>query len=323
MNSKYLEKLIQEEYQKIIQEQDDTKKPDKELTPNQAGGLNSKTCIDQWQKDDREYFRKYFAYTQQYDFLDVPAWKDGLCVFRIDLANTFTTVFNAAAEEIAGERGTFSSGNSFYFYGDGSCTAVGALVGESSPRNLKLSWNRSDNPKKGLEIYSDRQYIGNIVSTGGRNLMYIPKEEQKQIEYADDWLQSVADWLGLIPFYGDIIDLANGIRYMQKGRNFEAALSFLAIIPVVGSVFKLGIKGSTKLFTVNMKLANSTVKRIFMGNRAAVADLWKMFKDDGSLKKMADELGMPKKEFLRLLRVHIDNAKEIAENGYKKATNLN
>ena len=64
MNSKYLEKLIQEEYQKIIQEQDDTKKPDKKLTPNQAGGLNSKTCIDQWQKDDREYFRKYFAYTQ-------------------------------------------------------------------------------------------------------------------------------------------------------------------------------------------------------------------------------------------------------------------
>ena len=48
MNSKYLEKLIQEEYQKIIQEQDDTKKPAKELTPNQAGGLNSKTCICNW-----------------------------------------------------------------------------------------------------------------------------------------------------------------------------------------------------------------------------------------------------------------------------------
>jgi hypothetical protein len=323
MNSKYLEKLIQEEYQKIIQEQDDTKKPDKELTPNQAGGLNSKTCIDQWQKDDREYFRKYFAYTQQYDFLDVPLWKYGYCVFRIDLANTFTTVFNTAAQEIAGERGTFSSGNSFYFYGNGTCSALGVIVGESNAKELKLSWNRSDNPKKGLEIYSDRQYIGNIVSTGGRNLMYIPKEEQKQIEYADDWLQSVADWLGLIPFYGDILDVANGIRYMQKGRNFEAGLSFLAVIPVVGSVFKLGIKGSMKLFTVNMKIANSTVKRIFMGNKAAVADLWKIFQDDGALKKMADELGMSEKAFLKQLNVHIDTAKEVAEKGYKKATDLN
>jgi len=66
--------------------------------------------------------------------------------------------------------------------------------------------------------------------------------------------QTILDIAGFIPFYGDIIDLINAVIYYIRGKNLEAALSVIAIIPVVGSVIKYGAKGAMKVGTSASKL---------------------------------------------------------------------
>ncbi len=71
-------------------------------------------------------------------------------------------------------------------------------------------------------------------------------KNQKEYDFsADSWkdrIQSVLDWAGLIPGYGDAIDVLNGLVYWIRGKKLEALLSMIAIIPLFGSVFKNGFK---------------------------------------------------------------------------------
>ena len=62
-----------------------------------------------------------------------------------------------------------------------------------------------------------------------------------------DQLQLVLDIIGFIPVVGDIVDIINAVIYYFRGRNFEAALSLIAVIPIVGSVIKWGAKGALKV----------------------------------------------------------------------------
>ena len=77
---------------------------------------------------------------------------------------------------------------------------------------------------------------------------------KNQKEYEDSWedekdtIQTALDWLGLIPGYGDIIDVFNGTWYYARGKRFEAILSWIAVIPVAGSVIKMGFKGAANSF---------------------------------------------------------------------------
>lgn len=74
------------------------------------------------------------------------------------------------------------------------------------------------------------------------------KKWKNQKEYDDsnaalvDKIQSVLDWAGLVPGYGDVIDILNGLVYWIRGKKLEALLSLIAIVPVVGSAFKTGFK---------------------------------------------------------------------------------
>ena len=61
-----------------------------------------------------------------------------------------------------------------------------------------------------------------------------------------DTIQTVIDWAGLIPIIGDILDIFNAIVYFLRGKTFEGFLSCLAIIPIIGSAAKLGIKSIYK-----------------------------------------------------------------------------
>lgn len=73
----------------------------------------------------------------------------------------------------------------------------------------------------------------------------IEKKRDKDSEvYGIDIFQTVLDWLGFIPGYGDIIDAINAIIYFARGKWIDGSLSLVAIIPVVGSGIKLGLKGS-------------------------------------------------------------------------------
>jgi len=75
----------------------------------------------------------------------------------------------------------------------------------------------------------------------------IEKMRDKDSEmYGIDIFQTVLDWLGFIPGYGDIIDAVNAIIYFARGKWIDGALSLVAVIPIVGSGIKLGLKGSVE-----------------------------------------------------------------------------
>ena len=59
-----------------------------------------------------------------------------------------------------------------------------------------------------------------------------------------DRLQTVLDWLGIIPGFGDILDAINALIYFARGKYLDGILSLVAIIPVVGSGIKLSFKGA-------------------------------------------------------------------------------
>ena len=66
----------------------------------------------------------------------------------------------------------------------------------------------------------------------------------------DKWLdniQNIADWIGLVPAIGDIIDIINAAIYFLRGKYSYAFLSIVAMIPVVGSVVALPFKAVFKL----------------------------------------------------------------------------
>lgn len=71
--------------------------------------------------------------------------------------------------------------------------------------------------------------------------------EQKWLDYT----QGVLDWAGLIPAYGDAIDIVNGIIYLIRGKYVDGILSIVAAIPVVGSVIALPLKAAFKFIPIN------------------------------------------------------------------------
>jgi|9_EtaG_2_1085328.scaffolds.fasta_scaffold02347_1 hypothetical protein len=73
--------------------------------------------------------------------------------------------------------------------------------------------------------------------------------DENDLEQGGTWVdtvQTVLDWAGLIPVIGDAIDIINAIIYAAREKYFDAALSAIAVIPVAGSVLKLGIKNIGK-----------------------------------------------------------------------------
>lgn len=77
-----------------------------------------------------------------------------------------------------------------------------------------------------------------------------PAEERSEVL---DWIQTAMDWLGLIPGIGDILDIINAALYFVRAAMaetdslyqeflIEGFLSLIAIIPIVGSAIKLGVK---------------------------------------------------------------------------------
>ena len=54
------------------------------------------------------------------------------------------------------------------------------------------------------------------------------------------------DLIGLIPLLGDAVDLGHGWQYYQEGRYLDAGLSGLALIPLIGTPAKMGLKAIIK-----------------------------------------------------------------------------
>ena len=97
-----------------------------------------------------------------------------------------------------------------------------------------------------------------------------------------DTLQTVLDWAGLVPVIGDFIDIINAIIYFVRQKWFDGVLSAIAVIPVVGSVLKLGIKNIGKPVA---KLS----KGLFVGSKtsrkAATDQFWQVVSNSGVITK--------------------------------------
>jgi len=257
MNSKYLEKLIQEEYQKIIQEQ---------------FNYDSETL---------ELLKKLGA-------------ENVSGAYRIKLAANFVRDLNLIAKrDPYGEiepaprsaEVKVAKGDIVNIYPQNRATIYKARPDAAAEYNV--DWEIiTINGQKTFEFTDRYGDIGILVKKGGSLFIDPPKasdQEKKETSTSyvvQDYIQTVLDWAGLVPFYGDAIDIGNALWYAGRGKYFDAVLSSIAVIPAAGSVFKLGFKNTFKVFAKNLGLANKVSKRILAGTPGAAREFWELaFKD--------------------------------------------
>jgi hypothetical protein len=167
----------------------------------------------------------------------------------------------------------------------------------------------SKNPAAIITL-ADSKPLATIDATGKfTNLAYAeqPKstfDKPKEIPWLDT-LQTVLDFAGLIPVIGDALDLINAVIYFWRDKYFEGFLSLIAIIPVVGSIISLGVKGAIKgakatLFSSKLisrwwlKGETKAVKEFceyLMKNGVSAKDIRTMAKQFGSFGSMMKNAG--------------------------------
>jgi 3-methyladenine DNA glycosylase Tag len=173
----------------------------------------------------------------------------------------------------------------------------------------KLITIMSKNPAA-IVTLADSKPLATIDATGKfTNLAYAeqPKstfDKPKEIPWLDT-LQTVLDFAGLIPVIGDALDLINAVIYFWRDKYFEGFLSLIAIIPVVGSIISLGVKGAIKgakatLFSSKLisrwwlKGETKAVKEFceyLMKNGVSAKDIRTMAKQFGSFGSMMKNAG--------------------------------
>ena len=210
----------------------------------------------------------------------------------------------------AGEQKT-SYKNLFTFYEDGSVYDFNLMgrFGYKYDESKKLITIMSKNPAAIITL-ADSKPLATIDASGKfTNLAYAaqPKstfDKPKEIPWLDT-LQTVLDFAGLIPVIGDALDLINAVIYFWRDKYFEGFLSLIAIIPVVGSVISLGVKGAIKgakatLFSSKLisrwwlKGETKAVKEFceyLMKNGVSAKDIRTMAKQFGSFGSMMKNAG--------------------------------
>ena len=97
---------------------------------------------------------------------------------------------------------------------------------------------------------------GNYVLTKkGQEQIEIKQQIQKSANKKDTSSEmsqkahTLMDWLGFVPVIGDAVDMVNGLWHLAEGHIVDAFLSFIAMIPVVGSAISSAFKGLYKITT--------------------------------------------------------------------------
>jgi len=182
--------------------------------------------------------------------------------------------------------------NLFTFYEDGSVYDFNLMgrFGYKYDDSKKLITIMSKNPAAIISL-GDSKPLATIDSKGKfTNLAYAeqPKstfDKPKEIPWLDT-LQTVLDFAGLIPVIGDALDLINAIIYFWREKYFEGFLSLIAIIPVVGSVISLGVKGAFK----GIKTAIGGSKILSKVGASNLVGRWWLKGDPKAIKELADKL---------------------------------
>ena len=111
------------------------------------------------------------------------------------------------------------------------------------------------------------------------------QDRESDTNRALDILQTILDWVGFIPGWGDALDAINAIIYFIRGRQLEGYLSLVAIVPVVGSGLKLAFKGAIQ--SIGGAIAfNKILKQAQRGNVTGLADFYRIALDSGKLNKV-------------------------------------
>ena len=194
--------------------------------------------------------------------------------------------------------------NLFTFYEDGSVYDFNLMgrFGYKYDDSKKLITIMSKNPAAIITL-SDSKPLATIDATGKfTNLAYAeqPKstfDKPKEIPWLDT-LQTVLDFAGLIPIIGDALDVINAIIYFWREKYFEGFLSLIAIIPVVGSVISLGVKGAFK----GIKTAVGGSKILSKVGASNLVGRWWLKGDPKAIKELADKLLATKAITARQLR---------------------
>jgi len=124
----------------------------------------------------------------------------------------------------------------------------------TSDNNIQL-WNEPDGWTKAtgfkVGIITDKTgkptFIEDPANRAARGIVD-PEAEEKAGESNSvmDTIQTILDWVGFIPVYGDIVDVINALIYFIRGKWFDGILSCLAIIPLIGTGIKMSVKAIYK-----------------------------------------------------------------------------
>ena len=111
---------------------------------------------------------------------------------------------------------------------------------------------------------------GSLTYKNG-NWKFVVTAEDSEPGYGDveqeaswiDTLQTILDWVGFIPVYGDFVDAVNAVIYFARGKWFDGILSMLAVIPLIGSALKVSIKSIYK--GVQLRKLTQIVQKAWKG----------------------------------------------------------
>jgi len=181
--------------------------------------------------------------------------------------------------------------NLFRFYEDGSVYDFNLMT--------RLGWEYQNN-----QLHILAKNPGAIISTAGdtelatidsngvfRNSGYTEHEasvfDKPEKNTFLDTFQTILDWAGFIPVIGDAIDVINAIIYFVRGKMVEGFLSLIAIIPIVGSALKMGIKGAFKAATMGIAKGFKAVKLSKVSNLLMI---WWAKKQPGAMGDVLEQI---------------------------------
>lgn len=176
-----------------------------------------------------------------------------------------------------------------WFYSDGE------VLSTNSARNLGYTvsgdeiilWNAKggDTSKTGFKVGTIKLSGGAPVFTPSKeNLEKSDKdaesEEPEESNSTLDTIQLILDYAGFIPVIGDALDGLNAIISFIRGNWFEGLLSLIAVIPLVGTSIKFGIKAIYKAAKLDKLFG--LIKQSFKTGNPDV--LWKELMSSGAIK---------------------------------------
>lgn len=136
--------------------------------------------------------------------------------------------------------------------------------------------------------------------------------KNSRLKQIGDVIHTIFDWAGLIPGYGDIIDLVNAIWYYAQDRYLEACLSLIAVIPWAGTAISLTLKRTLATIRYGSKGGLEALQSA-MKSEQKFMELWKknvrqrgavkeFFKKLIAFNKRIDAAGGLKKVLLQIVK---------------------